>query len=215
MMTIKRVLSVAAAVVLISVSAAPSSEAATIALQSFSGGSNATTGPDQLYGWRFSVLSSIDVTALGVGDTDDDGLALSHDVGIFRISDQTLLASATVPAGVGSSLLAGFRYVPIGSVTLAPAGYVIVMTMPKSKIDVQSINNTTVGTAPEIAYLGSATDSSSVLAFPNPTLNGAFDEGMFGPNFQFNGAAVPEPGSLVLALSGLAMIGWGRSRRQR
>src|SRR5262249_36101018 len=67
----------------------------TIALQAFSGGTNATSGSDQLYGWQFSVLTAIDVTALGVGDTGGDGLVIAHDVGIFRVSDQSLLASLT------------------------------------------------------------------------------------------------------------------------
>jgi hypothetical protein len=39
----------------------------TIALQSFSGGRLATSGADQLFGWRFNVLTHITVTQLGVG----------------------------------------------------------------------------------------------------------------------------------------------------
>ena len=76
--------------------------AADTALQSFSGGFLATSGSDQLYGWEFNVLSSVNVTALGVGDNNNPtGLSISHDVGIYRVSDQTLLTLTTVPAGNG------------------------------------------------------------------------------------------------------------------
>jgi hypothetical protein len=188
----------------------------TIALQSFSGGSNATSASDQLYGWRFEVLTPISVTQLGVGDTNSDGLAISHDVGIFRVSDQALLASATVPAGTGATLDMGFRYVPLGSPLVLPdASYIIVMTMPAFNGDTQSILNTTVGTASEITWVNSEFDESSGLAFPNPAFEGVYDKGMFGPNFQFVGAqAVPEPTSLTLAALGcLGLLGYGWRRR--
>lgn len=179
-------------------------DAATIALQSFSGGFNATSGSDQLYGWIFDVNTTIDVTALGVGDTGSDGLAISHDVGIYRESDQTLLASLTVPSGTSGTLLSGFRYSLLGSsVQLSPDRYVIVMTMPVFNGDTQSIGNTTVGTAAEISYVTSAFDGGATLHFPSPTFNGSFAEGMFGPNFLFEAAAVPEPASLLLIGSGV------------
>ncbi len=189
----------------------------TIALQSFAGGVNATSGSDQLYGWLFNVLTPVDVTALGVGDTDSDGLAIAHDVGIYRVSDQALLTSATVPAGTAGQLVTGFRYVGLGSPQLlAPGSYVIVMTMPQLNLDTQSILNTSVGTAPEIVYVDSAFDGSSVLAFPNPANNGAFAQGMFGPNFQFTAAhEVPEPATLtLLGVGGLALAGSRRLRRR-
>ena len=191
-------------------------DAATVALQSFSGGVNATSGSDQLYGWVFDVLTSVDVTALGVGDFDSDGLAISHDVGIFRQSDQSLLASLTIPGGTSATLLNGFRYLSLGSsVLLSPDRYVIAMTMPSGNGDLQSIANSSVGTAAEIAYLTSAFDGGSSLAFPNSSFNGAFAEGMFGPNFQFDSAAVPEPASLLLFGSGVVTVLVRRRRGTR
>lgn len=177
------------------------------ALISFSGGGNATSGSDQLYGWEFDVLAPIDVTSLGVGDTNSDGLVISHDVGIFRLSDQSLLFSATVPSGTSGILDNGFRYVTLGSSqALTPDRYVIAMTMPQQNGDTQSIGNTSVTTAPQIKYITSRFDGGSTLAFP--TTAGAFAEGMFGPNFQFTAGSnsVPEPGALALAL-GLAVPG--------
>jgi hypothetical protein len=119
-----------ALVVTIAIGASPA-RADTIALQSFSGGLLATSGTDQLYGWEFDVLTTIQVTALGVGDFDDPGLAIAHDVGIFRTSDEALLTSVTIPAGTSATLTSGFRYVSLPSIeTLLAGRYVIVMTMP-------------------------------------------------------------------------------------
>jgi hypothetical protein len=185
--------------------AACSSSQAQIALISFSGGGNATSASDQLYGWQFNVLTPIDVNSLGVFDDDNDGLDTRHEVGIFRTSDQALLASLTMPAGTGSALINGFRYEDLGSsVHLAPDSYVIAMTMPTQNGDLQSIGNSSVTTAPEIQYVTSRFDGGSSLAFPTTT--GAFAEGMFGPNFRFAAgpSAVPEPGAIAL-LSGIAV----------
>jgi hypothetical protein len=186
------------------------------ALISFSGGFLATSGSDQLYGWQFNVLTSINVTALGVGDEFSNGLSIAHDVGIFRTSDQALLTSTTVPSGTAATLDAGFRYVTLGSaVTLAPDNYVIAMTMPEGTEDRQSIANSSVTTTPEIQYVTSAFDGSMVLAFPDPGFNGAFAEGMFGPNFQFNTQVVPEPSCLAFAGSSFCALGFASQRRRR
>jgi hypothetical protein len=192
-----------------------------IGLQSFSGGFGATSGSDQLYGWRFDALSAINVTSLGVGDATGGPLSVSHDVGIFRVSDQSLLTSATVPAGSGGFLDSGFMYVSLSSsVLLTPDSYVIVMTMPSGNADTQSLDNTSVVTAPEIAYVNSEFDGGSSLAFPNPGFESSFAIGMFGPNFQFTDATtvVPEAGGLTVLSLGLASIGafnWMKRRKAK
>src|SRR5689334_14804543 len=62
-------------------------------------------GNSGLNGTEFTPISSIVVTALGYYDDtliSNNGLDNSHPVGLYRVSDQQLLASATVPAGTGA-----------------------------------------------------------------------------------------------------------------
>jgi hypothetical protein len=199
-MMMKKVLAIAGVIIAL---AATNGAADSIALSSFTGGTLATSGSDQLYGWQFSLSSSVDVTALGVFDSGSDGLSISHDVGIFRLSDQALLTSATVPAGTSGFLDSGFRFVSLGSdVSLAAGDYVIAMTMPVQNADTQAIQVSSLTTTSPVTYVDSRFDGGLTLAFP--TIKGAFAPGMFGPNFEFTGAAVPEPSTLVMALAPIA-----------
>jgi hypothetical protein len=184
----------------------------TTALTSFSGGLQATSGDDQLYGWFFDLSSAVDVTALGVGDSGAAALTVSHDVGIFAVSNQGLLLSATVPAG-GGTYLDGFLYVSV-SPTLLPAGdYVIVMTMPSGNPDEQSIENTSETTSAPVTYVNSAFDSGSSLAYPTDV--GAYAIGMFGPNFTYVSGAIPEPSTWAMMLLGFAGLGYAGYRNAR
>jgi hypothetical protein len=187
----------------------------TIALTDFSGGFLTTSGGDQLYGWFFDLSAPIDITALGVGDSGGAALAVSHDVGIFAVSDQTLLLSATVPAGSGATLLDGFRYVSATPAILPAGDYVIVMTMPDDNADLQSVGNASETTSAPVTYVDSAFDSGSSLAFP--TEPGLFAIGLFGPNFTYTTtAAIPETSTwamMLLGFGGLSFAGYWSTRR--
>ena len=179
-------------------------QAGTIALTGFTDTALATSDSDQLYGWFFDATSGITLTDFGVFDVDNDGLAVSHEVGIFRVSDHALLGSATIPAGTGATLLNSFRYVPVTPLALPTGAYAIMMTMPANNTDAQNILGSSAITSPPITYVDSAFGASPVLDYPTDT--GVFATGLFGPNFQFIATPAPEPGSAFLfAAGGLAL----------
>jgi hypothetical protein len=183
------------------------------ALTSWTGGIQATAGGDQLYGWAFTVNSSVAATALGVFDSGSDGLSIAHDVGLYRTSDESLIASATVGAGTVGTFDAGFRYAELGTgVLLTPGDYLILMTMPALNADTQFILASDPITAPQISYTHSVFDAGSSLRFPDPAYNGSYAAGMFGPNLEIS--AVPEPGTWTLILAGLGALAFTTRRRQ-
>lgn len=172
------------------------------AIISVTGGSIATSGSDQLYGWKFRVANPVSVSALGAYDYARDGMEVAHDIGIFRVSDQSLVASVTLASGVSGFLDGDYRYQSLGStVGLAADDYEIVMTMPSGNGDYQLISATAVTTATDISWLDSAFASGSALAYVGNF--GSFAVGMFGPNFQIGGTEVPEPSLLSLLVGGL------------
>ena len=77
-------------------------------------------------GQTFTVANTnILVSNLGAYDFGGHGLNAAHTVTLF--SNQTALASVTVPAGTSAILLNGFRFVPLATpVTLAPGTYSVV-----------------------------------------------------------------------------------------
>jgi hypothetical protein len=154
----------------------------------------------------FQVNTSIDVTALGLYDSSGTTLQISHDVGIYNQTTQTLVASTTVPAGSCGTLVDGFCFGVLGSpVLLNPGDYVSVLTMPADNGDLQFGLATSITTAGEITYLNSAFDVGANLHFPNPANNGDFAKGFAGPNFLFQ-AAVPEPAGVFLLGAVVAIL---------
>jgi hypothetical protein len=170
-------------------------------------GESLANGPFTL-GWQFTLSQSITVTGLGAFDDSQDGLAESHDVGIWD-SLGNLMGSATVASGTTDPLLNQFRYAS-ASFTLGPGTYNIGAlwldgadnnTFPG---DVTSYTTAAAVTFDANAYVGGGTLANPINSVDNQAA-------YFGPNFTYS--TTPEPGTLVMLGSGLLALG-GMARRK-
>src|SRR5262249_11557765 len=167
-------------------------------------GTEFTVGPQDL------ILSR-----LGVYDQVGDGLITSHPVGVWRVSAEALIASATVPGGRVALLVESWRFVALGAPSLLTANttyrIAALETIPPDGIPVGG----TFLTGPGIA---SASPGSVLVNSPTPTLTypassspivRAFANGDVTP------AAVPEPSTVALAaMGGVGLLGYGWLRRK-
>lgn len=174
-------------------------------------------------GFVFSISSPIDISSLGFYDEGGDGLAVSHDVGLWDTTG-TLLASATVDAGATDPLIGKFRYKSIPTLTLAAGDYVLgslITADDPERVYTPGVS-TGLTTASEVTLdpLASRFTYAPTLTFPTSTT------GLYtlyaGPNFLIGAAAppgaVPEPGALALligsGLSGGLLLSRRRARKR-
>lgn len=170
---------------------------------SFTGGSAAVVANQGTVGFRFTLTSSLDVSALGLWDENSDGLSHSHMMGIFNASG-ALVAVANIPAGNTATLLDGFRYVFILPITLPPGTYNIGAFYSTMDADRVLIFATGFSTNSHLQYDGSAYISGASLA--NPIGSGGGEPSAFGPNF----LAVPEGTMLLIALGAVGLFAFRR-----
>ena len=175
-------------------------------------GDNTTRG----YSFDVSAAGGVLVTGLTVYDDLGNGLAESHEVGLWD-ANGTLLASVTVPAGTLAPLDSSgvFREVQLATPLFLPAGsnYAVGAFSMVGSADVQAINWTSSSTAPGISY-GELRfiNGPLVLTFPTSTLAGF--TGLPGGSFDIS--AVPEPQSWLLLGGGACLLLWmGAKRRAR
>jgi hypothetical protein len=142
-------------------------------------------------GWRFTVgANAITVSQLGIYDSGGNGLAESHQIGIWTGDGSSLLTSTTVPAGTSATLSGAYRYASITPVTLnAGQTYVI-----GAFYSVQSGDNIIIASSQSYAPQLSFTQSrQSVLSagqtFGFPNLDAGLAQGIFGPNFMLGCSA--------------------------
>ena len=165
---------------------------------------------DATFGYAFTLSSSVTVTQLGIWDQFGDGLGQSHAVTIWTSSGMQEV-QATIPAGTGTTLTNGFRYVSIVPFTLAAGTYTIAGFYNGNSPDFFEAEIPSITGASGVSYFG----SRSTAGFVFPTADqGDFDNGYFGPNFQFTeGTGVPDTGS-TFSLLGFASLGLVALRRK-
>lgn len=161
------------------------------------------------YGWEFNVLSEITIDNLGVYDNQQDGLAESHEVGIWN-SAGTLLVSTTVGAGTGSTLDGIFRMQDVVDTVLSiGTGYVIGAT--NWDVDMLSASAASLVSAPSISFVESRfLYTGGNLLRPTSTIGRL---GYFGPSFSLAESYVPTPSTLALFGLGLAGLGFARKKK--
>lgn len=164
-------------------------------------------------GWQFSVSSTINVTALGVYDSGQNGLAESHAIGIWN-SSGSLLASLTIAAG-GGTLDNYFRFQNLTTaLNIGPGNYVVGARMGSENY-ISSQNGAVITTAPGITFIQDRYINSASLALPTSTDVGTA-AGWFGANFQFTEvSAVPEPSTYIAGALLLLPFGAHTIRRLR
>jgi hypothetical protein len=175
-------------------------------------GATAAETSNVLLGWTFSPNTDVYVTGLGYVDLGDDGMATSHQIGIFDVVANSLVTSATLAAGTASTKLGDFRYADADGAKLsAGKRYMIVGT---DDSDAWTTNlHSTATFASEIVP-----DGGAYFNYDNPnTLRMATDtfhyQQYFGPSFTYSTQAVPEPASM--AALGLGALGVLRRRKGR
>jgi hypothetical protein len=172
---------------------------------------------DATRGWEFSTSEAISVSALGIWDMGSDGLADSHQVGLWDTSGN-LLASVSFAAGNSGTLMGpdGFRFLDLASpVNLAVGSYLIGAAYAPDDDD-QIAYLAGPMSATGISYVGPKL-SADGTGFAPPTDDSAASGGAFGPNFLFTEAsAVPEPSTFTMAGAiTLLGIGYGLLKRHR
>jgi len=159
-------------------------------------------------GWSFTVVDTINLVGLGVFDDSQDGLADSHEVGLWD-SGGNLLVSTTVASGTSSSLTDKFRFESVTTTTLlAGQTYYIGGLWLTGNDNIlfpgDAINQVTIA---EILFGQSQFAGGGTLAFPGSSIGG---NGYYGPNF-----LVPEPTTMLLFGVGAASLAIRRRRAVR
>jgi Domain of unknown function (DUF4082) len=164
--------------------------------------------PPFTLGWDFTANKSLSVNALGFFDDSQDGLAESHDIGLWD-SSGSLLASTTVTTT--DQLTNQWRYSAVSTVTLTAGNtyYVGALYLDGNDPNVFAGDSGVVTTTANITYLESTYEAGNTLSFSTSSVSGG--PGYFGPNF--SASAVPEPPIWAMMLLGFASLGFAGYRK--
>jgi len=113
--------------------------------------------------------AGIEVFQLGVFDFGTNGLAAAHTVTLF--TNQTAIASVTVPAGTAAPLINAFRFAPLGAPLYLPAGNYSIVAYQMNGTTTQSSDPYGNGNAPGFNGSGNVIPGAGIYAFvtsPSP-----------------------------------------------
>ena len=183
----------------------------------FTGGYVATTDADYSFGWAFKVNQTITVDALdSLFVTINSSGSNPEQVRLYNSS--SLLASAIVSSADPTEFTpSGQEWYShtIDSVTLTPGTYYIAEDIFILTTAVAFQTNA-ASIEPEVTYIGGVSSYSRGLDPTTDYYSGTYNDAYFGPNFDIQPAAVPEPTTLVPALTatvlGLAHVWRFRKR---
>ncbi|MEB3361459.1 MAG: hypothetical protein VKI42_04970 [Synechococcaceae cyanobacterium] len=169
------------------------------------------TNPPFTLGWSFNVSpgKSFVVDALGAFDSNGDGLASSHDIGLWD-GGGNLLASVLGVTGDSLPLVDNFRYKTLTSpVTLSGGTYYVGATWLDG-----TDPNTFPGDILELNFVDGINFrqnqfvAGALLAFPGASTGPSL--AYYGPNVDFRPAPAPLP-----VLGAAAAFGYTRKLRRR
>jgi hypothetical protein len=156
--------------------------------------------PPFTLGWEFTTSATLNVVSLGFFDDSQDGLAESHEVGLWD-SSGTLIDSTTVTTT--DPLTLQWRYHPAPAVLAAGQTYFIgaLFTSGADPVVFPGFGGT-VTTIPQISYVQATYAGGGSLSDPT---NPDGTNGFFGPNFTVS--TIPEPSTWALMLIGFGALG--------
>jgi len=159
-------------------------------------------GTDRTRGWEFTVTEDLSIAGLGIFDLDDDGLYLSHEIGMWH--DGELISSATIPAGTDTLLVDDFRYVEIDPFWLEDGETYVIGNKTFGDPFVGASNDDMISMLPFITYERTMiSEDGSGFSLPTLEIDSFY---RIGPNFLI----IPEPTTLAMLVAGLMLI---RQRR--
>jgi hypothetical protein len=171
------------------------------------------------------------VNWLGYYDQNGDGLANSHLVTLWDNSTQTIIASATVPAGAAAPLINGYRWVQLPSTVNLNYGSYYVIGAQTDGVDLwgdfisnnapDNGDNGQITWNSQYVQLGAGWEFTragrydSAANYPAEPPNQAGSDGIYAvANLGYN-LVVPEPGTASLFVLGLGAFFISARRRLR
>jgi len=190
--------------------------------------SNSNNNVNGTIGYKFAAATfptSPTIKGLGFVDAGEDGLAASHQVGLYHWngSAYALERSVTIGAGTAYFLNGGYLWYPITDYTLsdtAADAYFIGATVGSRDGDFWGGNGsadmTSVGNNDLNVGYNTTAGSQSASALPS-TWNGSFPGNTFynAPNATLNTVPLPEPTTYVMTLTGIACSAFSMWRRRK